>query len=860
MNLKMALWLGLAALGVWVGVLLSRAPDQSPALYRGEEGSRTPSARTPGMAMGVEHDCQELWLEDQVRCIFHPDRRLQLWIKHERPSDVEILVSGRMVEGLEPKRSDVDEGRGFRVDLLLPADARLVEVRARGSSARPWSLPLVLEGSEPRPEGVPTSSEVVEAFSEVFDECAAGDYRAAERTLEEIEPFALRFPRGRADLATVRGIVQWYQRKLPDAASSLREGVVFATRFDDEVLFEEAVPMYAAILAELGYLESAEFWAKRALKALSSPCPDTARLRSTLGWVGVMQAMQRGQALGETRDWLEQGLSLLATECPSDDILPGLALSMALLDLHEGKPLDALSRLEKVEYARVSNRDEELRLRDARVQALLALRRLNEAASALAELQEVVEQGGGPEGRWRIALRQGELHHAKGQSAEAVAAYYEAEREVRSLMALAALGVGRQTTAFLHLQSNQHLVSLLVEQGRVDQALCAARESQARRLPASDISRRPKLKAIIDRYRAVSEEVERLYDAFRRGTVSEQEELGLPIDELELEREELVAQMSSVAAVTPTCDELTPRSADELVLGLHPAGREWLVFVQDSRGIDVLRVEPSVASLAQVVDRFGDRVEGARRVKVLASGEAQDVDVHLLSWRGAALAQRVPVVYGAELPRSTRPAAAPGARPRVLLVADPTETLLMAVPEVTLVRYVLTALGWAIDAPDPSTVDDTTMREMLPLGSFFYYAGHGEHEGGSGHVGMLPPYAGGTKAWRSRLRLLPPAVFETHEIQMLDAVPRHVALIGCETGVPDYAGGTSLALAFLLAGAEEVVATPDETDDLVGANTGFRLLLGASTSGIDLGVGLHRAQKDLLERGMEVGRYRVWVR
>lgn len=852
--------LGLGVLGAVLGVLLSQAPDGSTVRSIGDESSRAPLTRASSEVVNVEHDCEELWLEERVRCVFSPDHPLQLWIDDERSADVEVLVNGRVMAGLRPERSDVADIHGFGLEVVLPVDSSLLEVRVRGSSAAPWSLPLVSKGSEPRPPGVPTSIEVSAAFSKVYYECLLGDYQAAARTLEEIEPFALRFPKGRADLMTFRGIVQWHQRKLYDAVSSLREGVLFATKLDDEVLFEESAPLYAATLAELGYLEGAEFWAKRAVRMLHPPCEDAARLRSTLGWVGVMQAELRGHAPPETRQWLQEGLSLVATECPSDDILPGLALSMALLDLHEGKPSDALSRLLKIEYARVTHRDEEVRLRDARVQALLAMGRLEEANVALAELPHVVERGGGPEGRWRLALRRGDLHHARGRADDAMAAYREAESEVPKLMAISALGLGRQTAAFLHRQSHQRLVSSLVEQSRLEQAFCAAREAQARRLSGSNGLQRRELHTVIERYLSISEMLDRRYDEFRRGTVSEREDLDPQIADLERERNELLEKGLAAGVSAPACDELMARSADELLLGLVPIGREWFVFVQDRSETQAYRIEPSERSLEEILERVGDRVAEARRVRVLASGEAQDVDVHLLRWRGAALVQHVPVVYGAELPRTQAVAAARGGHPRTLIVADPTGTLPMAIPEVRVVEHMLRALGWTIDAPDPSEVDDALMRERLPAASLFYYAGHGEHDAGGVRAGMLPPYAGGTKAWPSHLVLVPPAVFETHEIQLLDAVPEHVALIGCETGVPDYLGGNSLALAFLQAGAEEVVATPDETDDVVGARTGVRLLLGASTGGIDLARGLQRAQKDLLDRGMEVGRYRVWVR
>ena len=70
----------------------------------------------------------------------------------------------------------------------------------------------------------------------------------------------------------------------------------------------------------------------------------------------------------------------------------------------------------------------------------------------------------------------------------------------------------------------------------------------------------------------------------------------------------------------------------------------------------------------------------------------------------------------------------------------------------------------------------------------------------------------------------------------------------------------SLALAFLVAGAEEVVATPVETEDAIAFATGLGLSNGMSAEGLDLARGLQRAQAAMLREGRPAGRYRVWVR
>ena len=195
------------------------------------------------------------------------------------------------------------------------------------------------------------------------------------------------------------------------------------------------------------------------------------------------------------------------------------------------------------------------------------------------------------------------------------------------------------------------------------------------------------------------------------------------------------------------------------------------------------------------------------------------------------------------------------------MVADPTETLLGSGPEVQVIRARLEALDWEIDAPTPEATDRQDLREGLVDAGFFYYAGHAEHDADRSQSQWLPPYAGGTRAWPARLRLAPPTTFEIQDILTLDSVPAKVALIGCQTGVPGGAGGgMSLALAFLVAGAEEVVATPEVTADAIGRATGEGLVAGLSRDGVSLAEGLRQAQRALLQRHEPVGRYRVWVR
>jgi CHAT domain-containing protein len=233
--------------------------------------------------------------------------------------------------------------------------------------------------------------------------------------------------------------------------------------------------------------------------------------------------------------------------------------------------------------------------------------------------------------------------------------------------------------------------------------------------------------------------------------------------------------------------------------------------------------------------------------------------VHLLPWNGAALVEHVPVSYGAELPRLPTPASE--REPVALVVADPTETLDLSRKELEAATRRLAAQGWTLDVPTPARADRERILEGLAQASFFYFSGHGEHDVRPARMRALPPYAGGTADWPARLKLKLPTVLEVQDVLMLPSAPRQVTLLGCETGVPSgNGGGMSLALAFLVAGAEAVVATPEKTITEVSFATALGLLERMSATTPDLARALATTQAGMLARGETIGRYRVWVR
>jgi CHAT domain-containing protein len=300
-------------------------------------------------------------------------------------------------------------------------------------------------------------------------------------------------------------------------------------------------------------------------------------------------------------------------------------------------------------------------------------------------------------------------------------------------------------------------------------------------------------------------------------------------------------------------------------VGLYPRTHDWLVLVQGEDDTSVYEVPtPSAAELGdpralgqRLLGPIAAELEGASRVRVLADRQAQAIDVHALPWRGQPLSARVPVAYGVELP--ARPAPPTDGSPRALLLADPTGTLTSALVEVGEVKARLEQAGWRPDAP--ATHERSTPLE-LDFGGYalLHYAAHTATRTDVPQV--WAPYPAGEAGGLRHLQLGPQARLEVHDILALRPVPPVAFLAGCKTGLVEVdAGSTSMALAFLLADGQQVVASRENVDDEEGLELARRFYARfGGSAGTDAAVAMHEVQRELWRERGAVVPYRVWVR
>lgn len=865
---------------------------------------------------------------DGPTCVFDSGAPLRLWVEHPDAAGVRVAVDGSPVA---TERYAIDEQPGLGLRVALPDSARRLQLQIP-SVGEPWVL--AVESVASRAEVDRAELEAIDdltqqAWDAFEDPARWGDAKAktdvaidrarragqwslavdialmatyplwhrarrpqiAQQVLDDIHATAQRYPRGMAAYASSSGHLHWAMGRLDDAARSYREATRHGLRMEDHERVVEPMSMYAEVLVELGYLGAAAHWSRHTARTLDRflarrsaeerarwACDRGSVLR-TNAWINLL-LLQRGHPHQEPVVLYEQAEAIFEPrgECPHPAKLAGTRLGLAETHQYHGESARALEQLVELEGLTL---DERMRADDLWLRAALARGHEPRALRAgLGRLVGSAARANTSEARWRVAVRRGDVHERLGEHEAAIAAYRAAEDELDGLVQLAAFGIGRAALGQAHQQGTDRLATLLLDLGRPDEALCALREAAARRAQVLAAPRLP------DERRG---EIAQRVSAYLRAKQSHEQMLqtdGIPTDEKQRARRQAqvvlrelqqriddALRMLGRARRRPSCLELNPRAAGELLLGLYPRGPhgdDWLVVAQDADGTTAHRVlgvdatmgvdqRPTLAGL--VLGPLAERVDRAVALRVLATGSARQLDVHTLPWKGELLLARMPVTYGTERPyrEPTRWPTSPHAE----LVADPTGTLPEAEREIETIASRLAVEGWTVHRVPRKSADAEAVRDRLPTADLLHFSGHSGYPDADEH-GLWPPYAGGTAGHASHLSLANFGRLTINDIVLCPDVPRVVVLEGCQAGALDTElGGMSLALAFVTAGSHAVIASPERLEDRWAAMLGPRLYDElVESEGFDAARALRRAQHALLtepERLRDIGRYRVFV-
>ncbi len=846
------------------------------------------------------------------RCVIAPGRPLFVWIDGPRAMDATIMIDGETVPAT-PYTVAGEVGSGVRVDpptaggqlqISLPDrlgfDPWSAEITAEAQCTSPaqqrWLARLdTLREQAGQAQQAGRWAKAVELRRIAMDEAlrrgflsrglevgvAAAyvqarfldDLDGARALLDELASVASLYPQGQTKLSYYRGVVAMTEGRVDESVDAFEHATRGSFRLHDEGLAAAAVPMFAIQLIEIGRYRQAAVWSQVALHQSDEPCALALNAKNA-GWaallLGVVQEQGVGGDLRDPIELLERSYELYQGECGDPQLAMSTRVSLAVAAAQQQQWSQAQTWLQGVESDSLTS-TERLWAADVTVSVALATGG-SDLDAALARLEAAAQESVELGARWRVALRRGEVMQAAGNMEAAVGAYREAEAELDGLVSVAELGLGRELFAAQRSASARRLVDVLLELGRVDQAQCAARLSRLRgmapawsRNRAEDPARRAALDDLRAQYRAAWRALASADNALAPRSSREAETTALR-EQLDVLVRELAGALdeSEGPGVPHTCAELARPQPDELLLVLFPLDAQLAVMAVDARRSTAHRL-PHAQGTAQLLEQLGPRIEPAERVKVVAAGRAVEVDVHALSLAGEPLVQRVPVVYSADLAPSTAAPSPTPHPPRAVLVEDAGGSLGAPVrAEIDHVSRTLKSSGWSATRLTAAELTRDHGLEQLGGVELFHYAGHAS----SGEPWTRddgPSVQVDARGWSGRLELGRSGGLDISQVLLLPRVPETVVLMACSTGTVDAqasSGGMSLALAFLLAGSESVIATTDPIDNVAAAEITRSLYRRERGTGFDAALGLRRAQvaAQYTMPSQTWAKLRVWVR
>jgi CHAT domain len=277
---------------------------------------------------------------------------------------------------------------------------------------------------------------------------------------------------------------------------------------------------------------------------------------------------------------------------------------------------------------------------------------------------------------------------------------------------------------------------------------------------------------------------------------------------------------------------------------LHPTARGLLVVVWRGAAISISELDHDAAEdrhhlMGRIVAVAAQPLAGAARVELYVHHALAALPLD----RALAAALRAPVAFAVDAPR---PLAARCAQaPRALLVTNPQRNLWAASEAAPALEAALARHGWIVDRLEGAAATRAAIVAHLvdPCTAVFAYEGHATSKPGATADAADAPRAApgapiepsGAKTDRSddALLLAGGESLSAIEVLGLSRVPRWVVLNGCTTAAPE---GLGLAQAFVMRGAEQVVASLEELSATDAAAFTPRLFAEARSGGarIDL--------------------------
>lgn len=603
--------------------------------------------------------------------------------------------------------------------------------------------------------------------------------------------------------------------ELDGAARRFLEAERSAQRLGLEVDVTNARQGRALALERLGrYEEAFELLAAAEDRSDTADCASV-RASINLGWIALIMRESGAGGGRDPRPHLERAHARLdAPGCGDAAVRANVEVNLALEAVQRGAIDEAATWIDRAE-TRTSTPDVQLELWIADLRGRIALERghVDDAERAYARLAVLAEESASPEASWRAAIGAAAVLERRGDPVRAAEAYARAEALLDREAALVELFGGRERFLVGRERGTRAQVALLIDHGRAREAAQVARRARTRLLAPlfhalrlgrmSEVDRERRLRAMTA-YQVAREALEAL-DAARWKVAEENRPAW--IERRRAARAEVERALNhglSLFGAEPSPDP--PRPAGELTLAYFPLPRGWAGLAELDGSVIAKRLPGAITATASaerltevLLAPFAAELSRAKRVRILSYGSVRSIDVHLLPWRGAPLMSALPAAYGIDRPAT---AISSPAERRALVVADPRGDLSAAAREGRDTAKILELSFGSVDLLHGRDADRVAVSKALPQSDHFHFAGHGE------------PSA--EEAWEHALLLAGGERLTAADVLALPRAPRRAVLSACRSASarPLAALETiGLAQAFVVAGAEEVLAAAHAVED-----------------------------------------------
>lgn len=521
--------------------------------------------------------------------------------------------------------------------------------------------------------------------------------------------------------------------------------------------------------------------------------PDTQLdIRNNLAWMRVLAREDDHAAPSVVAEYV----ALVA-----DDPRPTTWLNLAIASSQVGELARGDAMLARLEPEALAPGDRVwFELASARLALVRRPGAWDEARGHLDRAALAAERSGGLDELLRVRIDRATLEADAGEL-DAARREFERADALADRLALRIDGSsGRSMLSSVRSHARARHVELLLELDDRPAALCTVLAGRARHLRGLSVGAELGSRALLDQHRAAVAEHRRRRAALdERRSAAEtmsarartQELAAIAVAAQELDAL-LLADRRALEREPPPwrCEALRPTQPRAALLAFTPgrAPGSWHVLLDRAGTVEHRRIELAadapLESLARAAfTQLDAALRGVELLTVIPTGPLARVDMQVLA------PPTMQVVHGLGLGAAPREAG--GRRDALVLVGD--GGLVHADREAEQVRDTLLAAGFALLEWPPS---DIQSLELM------HFAGHGEREG--------------TAGWRSRLRLRAGELLDGSEVIASRRAPRIVVLGACSAAAtsPELIdGGMNMAFAFLLAGAELVIAPDREVDD-----------------------------------------------